>query len=184
MCLALSWTLFSIKKFSTYPFSDVLWYRFSLSLTASFEKILRSVLTAANSGTYFLAWVTKSTQNYFRYVAFSSPTTLFVRSLRIFSLYNPAFVAFDINLFDFDGNEERAIFNFLLFIQPEELSNECSDFFVELKFFQATLEKVSKLIFSSFAYLFLKFLILVTIFRKLSRIYLYITSKFSLYSPK
>ena len=131
-----------------------------------------------------MAWVTKSTRHSFSYVIFSSPTTLFVTSLRIFSLYNPAFVAFDINLFDFDGNEERAIFNLLIFNQPEQLSNECSDFFLGLKFSQVSLENVSKIIFSSLECLFLKLLILVIIFWKLSRNCLYVTLKFPLYPPK
>ena len=88
--------------------------------------------------------------------------------LQIFSLYIILFFVSDISIFDFDGNEKRAIFNFLSFIQPEQLSNELV-FIVELKFSQVSLDNVSKIMFSCLECLFLKLFIQVNIFRKLSR---------------
>ena len=92
----------------------------------------------------------------------SLPTTL-----RIISLYNPEFVAFDIKLFDFDGNEERVIFNFLLFVHPEYLMNVWP-FSSDWKFSNCHWRMFPKL-FQLFSMIFFKLLILVTIFRKLSR---------------
>ena len=79
----------------------------------------------------------------------------------MFSLNNPAFVAFDINLFNFDSNEERAIFSFLFSYSPNN--------FLINEFSQVSMEDVFKIIFSSLECLFLKLLLLVIVFWKLSR---------------